>query len=219
MKIWFLAALAAAGAAPANGDLTVTYVPVVAGFDMKMKVEIAANGDLRADMNVPSLYMIKHEGHIYFVMPGAAGPVVADIADMGAVMQEEMGKAAPNFCADLGRGMPSPHLVSRGTVTIAVNIMAISGRLKGRTKAPPIKQIPPRNSTREVIHAIATGCGTPMEWRIVAKISGPRLSFAYPWAAKPNPRIIRSGSSAQPSCSNLSGQFVLNILCNLKLWH
>jgi len=119
MRIWFLVALAAAGAAPASGDLTVTYVPVDAGFDMKMKVEVAANGDLRADMSVPGLYMVKHDGHIYFVMPGAAGPIVADIADMGAVMQEEMNKSAPNFCADLSREPSSYRLVSRGTVTIA----------------------------------------------------------------------------------------------------
>src|SRR5512134_173211 len=35
-----------------------------------------------------------------------------------------------------------------------------------------------------------------MDARMEAKFSGPRLSFAYPWAAKPNPMISRSGTSA-----------------------
>jgi hypothetical protein len=119
--MWPLLAFSAAAASPAHADLTATYVPINGATDMSMnvKMEIAANGDLRADMNVPGPYLIKRQGRTYFIMPDAAGPVVADVADMGAVMQEQMDKMSPNFCAGLARGVTSRGLVSRGTVTIA----------------------------------------------------------------------------------------------------
>lgn len=119
MRIWPFLALAAAGAAPAHAQLTATYVSKHGGTEMNVKMEIAANGDIRADMNVPGLYLLKREGRTYFIMPDAAGPVVADVADMGAVIQEQMNKADANLCAGLARTPPSPRLVSRGMVTVA----------------------------------------------------------------------------------------------------
>jgi hypothetical protein len=136
MRIWLLIALAAVGAAPPQGDLTATYVPVNGAIDMKMKVEVAANGDLRADMGVPGPYLIRHDGRTYFVMPGPAGLVVADVMDMGAVLHEQMNKADPNFCARLAEGAPSPRLVSGGTVMIAGRTGEAFAP-EGRSGSPP----------------------------------------------------------------------------------
>ena len=121
MRIWPFLALATAVAAPAHAQLSATYVSKAGGTEMNVKMEIAANGDIRADMNVPGLYLIKREGRTYFVMPDKAGPVVADLADMGAVVQEQkqMHGMSADLCAGLVKSAPSPRLVSRGTVTIA----------------------------------------------------------------------------------------------------
>src|ERR1051325_10796092 len=70
------------------------------------------------------------------------------------------------------------------------------GKLTGTTNIPAIRLIPPSNSSRVVTQAMRCDAGTPMDERIVAKFSGPRLSFAYPCAAKPNPITSLSGKSA-----------------------
>jgi hypothetical protein len=118
MRIWLFFALAAAGAAPAHAQLTASYVSKGGGTEMNVKLEIAPNGDIRADMGAPGLYLVKREGRTYFIMPDSAGPVVADVADMGAVIQEQMNKAGANLCAGLAKAPPSERLVSRGTVTV-----------------------------------------------------------------------------------------------------
>lgn len=119
MRLWPLLAIAAVAAAPAHADLTATYVAVNGTLDFKMKVEVAANGDLRTDMFVAGPYMIKREGRVYFVAPNPAAPVVQDVEDVGAVMQEELGRMNRHFCDDLQRAPAFPSMVSRGTVTIA----------------------------------------------------------------------------------------------------
>jgi hypothetical protein len=120
MKIWTFLALAAAGAAaPARADITATYVADGPGMVLEMKVEIAAGGDLRADMNVPGLYMIKREGRSYFVITGPSGPIVQDFEDMGAVVREELSRTQPDLCDQFDGAGSSFKLVPRGTVTIA----------------------------------------------------------------------------------------------------
>jgi hypothetical protein len=119
MRIWLFVGLAAAVAAPARADLTATYDFGSGKQPVKMTVEVAANGDLRGGMNMPGMYMIRHDGRSYFVIDQPGGPMVVDAAEAGSVMQEEMNKAEPGLCEKMGRDAPSPALVSRGTVTVA----------------------------------------------------------------------------------------------------
>jgi hypothetical protein len=118
MRIWAFLALAAAASGPAQADLTATYATAGPGLNLRMKIEIAANGDLRTDVSLPGVYMIRREGHSYFIVPDPAGPVVEGTADLGAVMQEQLAKADPHFCDRLGRAA-TMKLVSRGMTTIA----------------------------------------------------------------------------------------------------
>ncbi|MEA3061329.1 MAG: hypothetical protein QOJ94_1110 [Sphingomonadales bacterium] len=118
MKVWAFLALAAAGAGPAQADLTATYVAVNPAMSFTMKVEIAANGDLRADMSNPGLYLIRRQGHSYFVVADPTGRVVEDTADVGAVMQEQLAKLDPHFCDEIEK-MPAGKLVSRGAMTVS----------------------------------------------------------------------------------------------------
>ncbi|MEA3038765.1 MAG: hypothetical protein QOE79_1278 [Sphingomonadales bacterium] len=118
MKIWAFLAIAAVASTPARADLTATYVAANPGMELKMKVEIAANGNLRTDMSVPGLYLIKGGGHSYLIMAGPAGPIVQDAADVGAVMRERLAQTDPHFC-DAFAQAPATRLVSRGTTTIS----------------------------------------------------------------------------------------------------
>jgi hypothetical protein len=118
MKVWAFLALAAVAATPAQADLTATYVAVNPGMNFKMTVEIAANGDLRADMSNPGLYLIRRQGHTYFIVADPAGTVVEDTADIGAVMQEQLAKLDPHFCDQLAQG-PGGKLASRGAMTVS----------------------------------------------------------------------------------------------------
>ena len=119
MRIWPCFAIAVAVAVPAQADITGTYRSVHAGIEMTMRVQVAANGDLRADMNRPEIYIIKHSGHAYFVMQMPEGPVVADVQDAAAVMQEEMKKLDPAFCSQVKEAAPSFVLTDRGEMTVA----------------------------------------------------------------------------------------------------
>lgn len=119
MALWPILALAAAGAAPAGQDLTATYSTGTGGMELSMKVEVAANGNLRADMNLPGMYMIKRDGRSYYVLQMPEGPLVEDLEDAAAVMQEEMAKMDPQLCEAVRDAGPPLDLVSRGTVTVA----------------------------------------------------------------------------------------------------
>jgi hypothetical protein len=118
MRIWAIAALVAAGPAAAQTDLTATY-RATGGMEMVMRVEVAANGDLRGDMSGPGLYMIKKAGRTYFVMPGPQGPLVEDFEDLAAVMQEEIAKTQPHLCDEISKIDNPMQLKPAGTVTIA----------------------------------------------------------------------------------------------------
>lgn len=126
-------AAAAALAAPADADVTATYKPAVAGLDMRMRVEIASNGDLRADMNFPSLFLIRRGGRTYFIQSLPSGPLVADFDDLVAVMQEEMKRMDPQVCETIRSAPPPAKLVDQGPVTIAGR----SGEAYGSEGRPP----------------------------------------------------------------------------------
>jgi hypothetical protein len=135
MKIWAFLALAAAASTPAQADLTATYVPTTPDINFKMTMEVAANGDVRADINGPGAYVLRRQGRSYFIVPDAAGPVVEDSADIGAVMQEEMAKMSPHFCDQIAQA-PVPKLVSLGTMTVAGRTGEAFG-LEGRPATHP----------------------------------------------------------------------------------
>src|SRR3954462_3714320 len=136
MRVWLFLALAAV-AAPARADLTATYVlGSLDGTDQTMKMEVATNGDIRADMNFPGLYMITRDGRSYFVAPGSTGPLVEDFEDLGAVMKEELGKKELQFCAHVAQGASSARLVPRETMTVAGRTGEAYG-LENRADARP----------------------------------------------------------------------------------
>ncbi|MBV9929409.1 MAG: hypothetical protein JO013_00475 [Alphaproteobacteria bacterium] len=119
MQVGAMAALALAGAAPAKGDLTATYRAHDGGMNMAIRVEVSANGDIRADLNVPGLTMIRKAGRSYFITHGESGPLVEDLEDMGAVLQEEMQRSDPHFCDKFRTPESAATLKPAGTVTIA----------------------------------------------------------------------------------------------------
>jgi hypothetical protein len=118
MKIRAFLALAAIASTPAHADLTATYVAINPGVHLTIKAEVAANGDLRAEMNNPGLYLIERQGHSYFVVPDPAGSVVEDTADVDAVMREQLAKLDAHFCDQIAK-MPAGKLVSRGAMTVS----------------------------------------------------------------------------------------------------
>src|SRR5947209_3684347 len=109
-----LAFAALAAATPAQADMTATYVPAKAGTVHNIQVEIADNGDVRADMFDEGTTLIRHLGRTYLVMIKGKSPVVVDTAALAAVIARQgrglcpAGKAIP----------PVPRYVRRGTATI-----------------------------------------------------------------------------------------------------
>ena len=99
--------------APA-ADLTATYRAPA----MSMRIEIAANGDIRGEMSVPGMYLIRHAGRSYLVMQRPEGPLVEDVEDVAAVMQEEMKTLDPHFCDHVADGATGT-LAPRGKATVA----------------------------------------------------------------------------------------------------
>ena len=77
----------------------------------------------------------------------------------------------------------------------AVTMMRTSGTETSTTQAPTMMLMPPTSSTSDVIHATMVCAGMPIALRIVPKLPGPLLSFAYPCDAKPKPTTRRSGRS------------------------
>src|SRR6185436_18941998 len=109
-------------------------------------------------------------------------------------------KVAPSEVTASSRIDEKPY--RRWTPNMAVSITTPSGPASGTTASPAIRHSPPASSRSDVAHATNTGAGTPSAWRMTAKCSGPRPSFANPWAAKPNPTMRRTGRMAhRPACS------------------
>ncbi|HEX8240921.1 MAG TPA: hypothetical protein VF574_14395 [Allosphingosinicella sp.] len=120
MRLWHFLVLAAGAGAPAQADITATYLNDERESGFEMKVQIAANGDLRADdPDLPGRYMIRRGGRVYFVEQDPRGKVVEDFVDVVAVIDEELSKLDPRVCDRLQASNSRSKLVSRGPVTIA----------------------------------------------------------------------------------------------------
>src|SRR5580704_3129331 len=68
----------------------------------------------------------------------------------------------------------------------------MSGMLTRATNAPTKSARPPNSSSIVTDHAASMGWGTPTWCSNFAKLAGPLLHFAQPWAMKPNPMTSRS---------------------------
>ena len=120
MKTWtFMAFAGAAAAAPAQADITAVYVADGPGMALEMKIEVAEGGNLRGDMNIPGVYLIRRDGRNYFIAATPTGPLVQDVEDVGAVMQEELSRMSPSPCDRIPEAKTSARLVPLGLATIA----------------------------------------------------------------------------------------------------
>jgi hypothetical protein len=83
---WMLVCLTLLVAGPACADMTAVYENPAKSFHMK--IELAANGDLRGEVAAkPGVYFLKVQGRCYFVVPSPTGLVVDRCEDtMAAVM-------------------------------------------------------------------------------------------------------------------------------------
>jgi hypothetical protein len=120
MRLWTFLAFAVGAAASAQADITATYLNDDRESGVEMRVEIAANGNLRTDdPDLPGRYLIRRGGRVYMVEQDPQGAVVEDLSDVVAVIQDELSKMGPQVCDRLQSSTPKIRLVSRGPVTIA----------------------------------------------------------------------------------------------------
>lgn len=111
----FLTLLLALAPSCALADMTATYGSP--GSDFTMKVEIAANGDVRGDVvGRPDIYFITRGGQGYFIQADPSGPLVTRVDDMGAAMGEQMAKMAPGFRD--GVKQLTLNMVEKGEATV-----------------------------------------------------------------------------------------------------
>jgi hypothetical protein len=103
-------------ATPGLADMTANYVGPNGA--MTMKIEIASNGDMRAQTGAPNAYFISRDGHGYMVQATFDGPAVMRVEDMATVMAEQMKKMMPNMPPQKGRDVPGFALAKGVEVTI-----------------------------------------------------------------------------------------------------
>ena len=101
---------------PAAADLTANYVGPNSAITMK--IEVAANGDVRGAPSNPNSYFITHDGHGYMVQASFNGPVVMRIEDVTTVLAEQMRRLAPDGPPGIVGHAPAIPLSRGGTVTI-----------------------------------------------------------------------------------------------------
>jgi hypothetical protein len=107
-RAWLTLALGLAALLPLSAaaqDLTATYRE---GTGAERHIEIAANGDLRSNLEMDS-YLLSHDGVDYLVMPGPGGPLVIRVDDIVAARAGHPRQTYPPSNAQ-----PS----SRGTVMV-----------------------------------------------------------------------------------------------------
>ncbi len=105
--------------AAAHADLTAVYG--VPGTDHRMTVAIAANGDIRAEIDDPSMYWVVLQGVGYYIQLTPKATHVSALDDIAVVTREAMDKLDPGQQAQLA-GHSSVHtLLAKGT-------MAVGGR-------------------------------------------------------------------------------------------
>ena len=103
-------------ATPALADMTANYVGPNGA--MTMKIEIAANGDIRGQTGAPNAYFITRDGHGYMIQATFDGPAVMRVEDMATVMAEQMKKIMPDMPPPKSNDAPGFTLVKGGEVTI-----------------------------------------------------------------------------------------------------
>jgi hypothetical protein len=85
---------------------------------LTMKIEIAANGDLRATTSNPNSYFIVHGGQGYMVQATFNGPAVMRMEDISTVMAEQFKRLMPNKLPQNENQFPSFDLSKGGTVIV-----------------------------------------------------------------------------------------------------
>jgi len=95
LALLLLPFVASAAPAPSASDLTAIYV---SGGSEVMRLEIAANGDLRIGSGRDQ-YWLWHDGQAYIVSAGPGGPIVERVADIAAA-RAEAGTRKPAVVAE-----------------------------------------------------------------------------------------------------------------------
>lgn len=114
-------------AGPARADTTAVYELPAANF--KMTVEIAANGDFRADVaGKPGVYALTRGGQGYFVIRTSNGVLVDRVEDEGAAVKFVAEKRlSPAFWA-MVRAVSGPELTSAGPLLAKGDDIVVQGR-------------------------------------------------------------------------------------------
>lgn len=116
LSIYALAFMLALSSSPAFADLTANYVgPNKA---ITMKIEVAANGDVRGTTSNPNSYFITRAGHSYMVQASFKGPAVMRMEDISTVMAEQMKRLMPNMPPEAANKAPSFELTKGGVVNV-----------------------------------------------------------------------------------------------------
>jgi hypothetical protein len=101
---------------PALADMAANYVgPNKA---LTMKIEIAANGDIRGTTSNPNSYFITRAGHGYMIQASFNGPAVMRMEDISVVMAEQIKRLMPNMPPGAEDQAPSFDLSKGGIVSI-----------------------------------------------------------------------------------------------------
>ncbi|QCB43183.1 hypothetical protein E5673_13945 [Sphingomonas sp. PAMC26645] len=83
-----------------------------------MKVEIAANGNIRGTTSNPNSYFITRAGHGYMVQASFKGPAVMRMEDISIVMAEQMKRLMPDMPHGAADQAPSLDLTKGGVVSV-----------------------------------------------------------------------------------------------------
>jgi hypothetical protein len=104
-------------AGAARADMTAKYA--APHMPVATVVEIASNGDVRAEHAYSTHYSLTRDGHDYVVLREASGPFVARIEDLSAAVTQDGGAFLQTMC-ELVRKQPSgDQVVAGGPATIA----------------------------------------------------------------------------------------------------
>lgn len=115
MNPWTLFALAAAPAAPAQADLTATFVPP-GGTTTIAKVEVSQDGNARMDFGKISFF--KRGARMYLVIARGSRPIVIDMAALQTELRASNAKSRKDVCGPFEVTAAKADLVHQGNVTI-----------------------------------------------------------------------------------------------------
>jgi hypothetical protein len=116
LTICALALILVGFGSPALADMTADYVgPNQA---LTMKIEVAANGDMRGTTSNPNSYFITRAGHGYMVQASFKGPAVMRMEDISTVMAEQIKRLMPNLPPEAADQAPSFDLTKGSIVSV-----------------------------------------------------------------------------------------------------